>query len=185
MLKTSRYNIFIEQKEAVIIYNTLWNSFLVTGKSNANLIQKGIFEASRYKNEKLFNALVEIITIIDSTVDEIKIIRKILYQTNSDPAYFEIIINPTLACDFSKDHIEGSLKSDGTISWNTLHRKRMQATPLNFQSCIECSILPICVGGCSQRLIENEGGSDCPLGMNLLKKQEYAYRILSEKIERL
>lgn len=89
------------------------------------------------------------------------------------------------ACNFSEEHIEGILTSDGRISWNALHKKRLQASPLNIKACKECSILPICVGGCSQRLIESNSPIECPLGMTLIQKQKHAYRILSEKLERM
>lgn len=43
----------------------------------------------------------------------------------------------------------------------------------------------ICIGGCSQRLVESKDLINCPLEMTLIQKQKYAYRVLSEKLERI
>lgn len=44
----------------------------------------------------------------------------------------------------------------------------------------------ICIGGCSQRLVENKKDFiNCPLEMTLIQKQKYAYRVLSKKLERI
>lgn len=89
------------------------------------------------------------------------------------------------ARNFSKDKIEGHLLSGGTIEWTPLHYERINVSPFNFSSCLECRILPICAGGCSQHLLESRDRSKCPLGMTDDKRTEYAYRVLSEKLERI
>lgn len=429
MKKVSRYNVFIDRRDTVIVYNTLWNTFLITNRCYAELLQKGLCSEIKYENENFFNAIVEKKMVIEDTVNELQLIQEILAKTNNSPAYFELIINPTLscnfrcwycyeshqdnsfidnlgiegivsfiqellstkcikkfvlkffggepllayknvikpilsrvhelalrycvdlnvgittngyllsrerlsflyshqtrnlqitidgnrerhnsvrfiasgagsydkiiqnihdalsigfivsvrlnisndtrldvhrlledfndldvakrellvfsvhkvwqedtsvydiveeivsqirvsgykcvnyftspssiwstcyadkinhvtinpdgkiykctACDFSEGHIEGTLTTDGKINWNSLHKKRLQASPLNIKACKECSILPICAGGCSQRLIESKNLTECPLGMTLFQKQKHAYRILSEKLERV
>lgn len=429
MTKVSQYNVFIDRCDSVIVYNTLWNTFLITNRHYAELLQKGCCNGIEYKNEKFFNTIVEKKMVIEDTVNEIELIRETLTKTNNPSSYFELIINPTLACNFrcwycyeshqdtscidnlgiegiisfiqevlstrkikkfvlkffggepllaysnvikpilskvnelairysaelsvgittngylfsierlsflhdhqvrnlqitidgnrerhnnvrfvtpehgsydkivqnihdalsvgfvvtirlnisentelnvrellkdfddldgakrasllfsvhkvwqedlsvydiveeivseirasgykcvnyfsspssiwntcyadkpnhltinpsgkvykctacnfSDEHIEGILTPDGTINWNSLHEKRLQASPLNIKACRECSILPICVGGCSQRIIESKSLVECPLGMTLNKKQNHAYRILSEKLERI
>ena len=43
----------------------------------------------------------------------------------------------------------------------------------------------ICIGGCSQRLVESKDLIIFPLEMTLIQKQKYAYRVLSEKLERI
>lgn len=89
------------------------------------------------------------------------------------------------ACNFSEEHIEGTLTSDRKVIWNSLHKKRLQTSPLNIKACKECSILPICIGGCSQRLTKSKNLIECPLGMTSIQKQTHAYRILSEKLEKV
>lgn len=428
MKKASRYNVFINRLNSVVVYNTLWNTFLITNKHYALLLQKGICDSSSYANEKLFNFILEKKMIIDEDLDELEVVRKTLQTTNNPSSYFELIINPTLACnfkcwycyeshqdtssidnsgidsivlfvsdllsstevkkivlkffggepllayktvmkpilkrvqeltdkygvelvsgvttngyflsrerleflhshcvqslqitldgnreqhnkvrftssklgsydrivqnihdalsiglfvslrlnisqdteldvpkllkdfshldkacksrlmfsvhkvwqedfsvyqtvedivteirsfgykcasyfsdpssiwntcyadkpnhltinpkgkiykctacDFSEEHVEGVLSSDGKITWYSLHEKRLQVSPLNIKACRDCSILPICIGGCSQKLIESQNLIDCPLNMKLPQREEYAYRILSEKMER-
>lgn len=103
-------------------------------------------------------------------------------EIEEDLNYFQCGCNN--ACDFSEKDIEGLLTPGGTITWNALHEKRLHASPLNTEACIKCSILPICAGGCSQRLIEHSHPTACPLGMNDNQKKKYAYRVLSEKLER-
>ncbi len=429
MKKVSQYNVFIDKSESVIIYNTLWDSFLVTNKHYADLLQKGCCNRVEYNNEKILNAFIEKKMVIEDTVNEIEFIRKTLTKTNNPSSYFELIINPTLACNFrcwycyethqntsfidsfgiegivsfvqeilstkdikrfvlkffggepllgyknviipilsridnlseefgvilsvgittngyllsrerliflydhqvrdlqitidgnrerhnkvrfttqnngsydriiqnihdalsigirvslrlnisedtelnvrellkdfddlslekrnllvfsvhkvwqealsvydiveeivyeirsagykcvnyfsfpssiwntcyadkpnhltinpggkvykctacnfSEEHIEGILSSDGKITWNSLHDKRLRASALNIKACKDCPILPICIGGCSQRLVESKDLINCPLEMTLIQKQKYAYRVLSEKLERI
>lgn len=86
------------------------------------------------------------------------------------------------ARDFTETQIEGRLKDDGTIEWYDRHYQRQCVTPINHQACRECSILPICAGGCSQHLLEKQGIATCPLNMTEKDKQDYAYKVLQEKI---
>lgn len=101
----------------------------------------------------------------------------------------ELTVNPNgkiykcTACDFSEGHLEGSLDANGHIEWTPLHEKRQLASPLNVAACQACSILPICAGGCSQRLLEHADSPGCPLNMTASAKQEYAYCVLAEKLE--
>ncbi len=428
-MKASLYDVFIERAESVIVYNTLWNSFLVTSHYNAYPLQQGRCSACDYENQGIFKAFVDKKMIIDEAINEETIVRETLTRTNNDPSYFELIINPTLACnfncwycyeshldvstideagvksivslvqriisqnevkefglmffggepllcydkvmtptlnaiypmmqehgiefsagitsnglllskerlsflkihgvktmqitidgnknrhnrvrfakegddsysriianirealsyginvsvrlnisketsldvsellrdfedldekqkpllnfsvhkvwqeeesvesavmeivreiraqgyrsssyysapssiwhtcyadrtnhltinpdgkvykctacDFSARHVEGSLSSSGRVIWNALHDRRLQASPLNVAACRDCSILPICAGGCSQRILECTNQNECPLGMSADDKQQYAYRVLAEKLEEL
>lgn len=429
MKKVSQYNVFINRGNSIIVYNTLWNTFLITNRHYAELLQKGCCNDFEYKNEKLFNAIVEKKMLIEDSVNEMKLIRDTLNKTNNPPGYFELIVNPTLgcnfkcwycyeshqdasfidnlgiqgiisfvqgvlstqetkkfvlkffggepllayrnvikpilskvyelalryrvdfsggittngyllsterlsflydhqirnlqitidgnrdrhngvrfitpgygsydkivqnihnalsvgfivslrlniskdtglnvrellkdfddlevtqrdllvfsvhkvwqedlsvydiveeivseirasgykctnyfsfpssiwntcyadkpnhliinpkgkvykctACNFSEEYVEGILTSDGEISWNSLHKKRLQVSPLDIKACRECPILPICIGGCSQQIIESKSPMECPKGMTLNETKKYAYRVLSEKLERL
>lgn len=103
----------------------------------------------------------------------------------------QVTVNPRgkiykcTACDFSERHIEGALSATGEIRWNSLHKKRMQASPLKVTACRECSILPICAGGCSQRILECTNQHECPVGMSTDDKRQYAFRVLAEKLENL
>jgi uncharacterized protein len=64
------------------------------------------------------------------------------------------------ARDFTTANSEGVLKEDGTIHWNDKYEKRMNIKFKN-KPCLECKILPICGGGCSQQALEHEGIDYC------------------------
>ena len=99
----------------------------------------------------------------------------------------EIVVNPRgeifkcTARDFSKGQVEGVLTAEGTIVWNELHEKRKSLSPLNNEVCSKCSILPICVGGCSQKLLEGEQGR-CPQFFTDGEKIDYALKVYLEKV---
>ncbi|WP_291906639.1 radical SAM protein [Chitinophaga sp. CB10] len=58
------------------------------------------------------------------------------------------------ARDFNQKNKEGVLTEQGEIIWNEQHARRL--TPkLTNKPCQECSIMPICGGGCSQMVLEN------------------------------
>ncbi len=65
------------------------------------------------------------------------------------------------ARDFEKKSREGVLEESGLINWNEKHQKRMYDTRFQNKPCLECKILPICNGGCSQHRMENEGVDYC------------------------
>lgn len=64
------------------------------------------------------------------------------------------------ARDFNSENKEGILQEEGKIEWNEKFDIRMNAKFKN-QPCLECKILPICNGGCSQNAIENLGNDYC------------------------
>jgi uncharacterized protein len=64
------------------------------------------------------------------------------------------------ARDFTEENKEGYLDATGNIVWNERHEKRIMNRHLN-KPCTECSILPICGGGCSQLPLDYKGESYC------------------------
>ena len=65
------------------------------------------------------------------------------------------------ARDFDSNSKEGILEIDGSISWNDKFQKRIYDTRFQNKPCLECKILPICNGGCSQHRLENIGIDYC------------------------
>lgn len=59
------------------------------------------------------------------------------------------------ARDFSSDNSEGILTDDGQIQWNKKRDIRLNSRFKN-QPCLDCNILPVCRGGCTQISIDNE-----------------------------
>ncbi|WBL25749.1 radical SAM/SPASM domain-containing protein [Zunongwangia sp. HGR-M22] len=82
------------------------------------------------------------------------------------------------AREFSKESRDGILESNGNIDWNEERvKKRLEDTRFRNKPCLECKILPICNGGCSQVRVENEGIDYCVHNfdedrkMNLVKEK--------------
>lgn len=67
------------------------------------------------------------------------------------------------ARDFKENNKEGILLPDGTIEWNEKFHKRMSIRFDN-KACINCSILPLCNGGCSQGKLDSGMDGRCRFG---------------------
>ncbi len=74
------------------------------------------------------------------------------------------------ARDFTKENREGVLLEDD-ILWNHKMEDRMSAKLKN-KLCLECSILPICGGGCSQQALEYAGKGYCVNDFDENKKKD-------------
>jgi uncharacterized protein len=75
------------------------------------------------------------------------------------------------ARDFNSENKEGILLENGIIDWNEKFDKRMDAKFKN-PPCLDCKILPICNGGCSQAAIENLGTDYCVNDFDENKKMD-------------
>lgn len=75
------------------------------------------------------------------------------------------------ARDFSGDKKEGELNSKGEIIWNNNFTDRMNIKFKN-KPCQECSILPICGGGCSQIALESLKEEYCMYDFDEQKKKK-------------
>ncbi|GEM50724.1 radical SAM/SPASM domain-containing protein [Empedobacter brevis NBRC 14943 = ATCC 43319] len=75
------------------------------------------------------------------------------------------------ARDFNQANKEGVLNEKGEIIWNEQHNKRLIPKMTN-KPCLECSILPICGGGCSQMIVENVGRDYCVHNFDEESKKE-------------
>ena len=73
--------------------------------------------------------------------------------------------------DFTNEHCEGILQEEGNIKWKPgrLERRIGKATFEN-QLCLNCKMLPICMGPCSQKQIE--AGADGLSGVCMLNALE-------------
>ncbi|AUP81389.1 radical SAM/SPASM domain-containing protein [Flavivirga eckloniae] len=81
------------------------------------------------------------------------------------------------ARDFETKSREGVLQDTGIIEWNEKFQKRVYDTRFKNKPCLECKILPICNGGCSQHRIENENEDYCIYGFN----EDHKLNIIKEK----
>jgi uncharacterized protein len=73
------------------------------------------------------------------------------------------------ARDFTTNNSEGILTEGGFIEWNAKLEKRLNSKFKN-KPCLECPILPICGGGCTQQAIEHEGVDYCVYNFDYNKK---------------
>ncbi len=65
------------------------------------------------------------------------------------------------ARDYTRENKEGVLKSNGIPEWNEKYTKRIYDTRFKNKPCLDCKILPVCNGGCSQHRMENENTDYC------------------------
>jgi radical SAM protein with 4Fe4S-binding SPASM domain len=56
-------------------------------------------------------------------------------------------------------------------------------SPLENVECRQCFILPMCIGGCKQRLLENKKFDRCPHGFSESDKQRFAEQYILEKFK--
>ena len=75
------------------------------------------------------------------------------------------------ARDFTTKNSEGLLGQNGTIDWNEKLEKRLNSKFKN-KPCLECAILPICGGGCTQQAIEHAGMDYCVNDFDENKKRK-------------
>ncbi|WP_205510384.1 radical SAM/SPASM domain-containing protein [Longitalea arenae] len=75
------------------------------------------------------------------------------------------------ARDFTTQNSEGLLADNGTINWNEKLEKRLNSKFKN-KPCLECAILPICGGGCTQQAVEHEGVDYCVNDFDETKKRK-------------
>lgn len=90
------------------------------------------------------------------------------------------------ARNFSSDTKEGVLTDDGHIIWNQKYEDRLNVKFKN-KPCLECPILPICNGGCSQKALENIGKDYCVYDFDfkrkadvILNKYDYLVNVMSQ-----
>lgn len=61
------------------------------------------------------------------------------------------------ARNFTKENSEGYLQEDGTIKWKPEKIfKRFGKAPFENRMCLNCKLLPMCLGPCSQKIIETK-----------------------------
>lgn len=75
------------------------------------------------------------------------------------------------ARDFVPKNKDGILSDDGKIVWNEKFDKRMNSK-FNNKPCRECSVLPLCGGGCTQIAMEKENKEYCVYDFDETKKEK-------------
>lgn len=83
------------------------------------------------------------------------------------------------ARDFNKSNREGTLSNTGEIEWNEKFYDRMDIKLKN-KPCLECSILPICGGACSQYALERKDTDFCIHNFDESKKKDVVLEMFLE-----
>ncbi len=86
------------------------------------------------------------------------------------------------AREFTKDKSEGILSDDGELVWNERYEKRLNAKFKN-SPCLNCSIMPICNGGCSQQALENSHHEYCVWDLAGVPKRDVVFYRFKKYIE--
>lgn len=146
--------------------------------------------------QKVWQANEDVNATIGKIVDEIRTLGyncqafNLSFHNVKSTCYSDksnhLIINPDgdifgcTARDFNKETLEGKLHNDGTILYNDRRHKRMGMSPLENLECRNCYILPMCIGGCKQRLMDNDG-KKCPYGFSETEKSKFAEHYVIER----
>ncbi len=76
---------------------------------------------------------------------------------------------------------EGVLSHDGKLKWNSRFTKRM-AIRYAGNACRNCSIMPVCNSGCSQKKLECHSSDVCPKGMDNNSRHNYLLMTLRHRL---
>lgn len=86
------------------------------------------------------------------------------------------------AREFDPKKREGVLCEDGHIEFNELYKLRMKIKHTN-KLCLDCKILPICMGACSQNELENPERNSCLYHESEQSKIDFVRRLLIDQIK--
>lgn len=104
-MKKSKFNVFIQYKGYYIGYNTLYETVILLVEKLYLLVKDNI--ENEYLSEiglihpQLKQELIDKKFYIENDIDELSIISKTISKTNNDSSIFEVVINPTINCNFN------------------------------------------------------------------------------------
>ncbi|MBB6463542.1 radical SAM/SPASM domain-containing protein [Flammeovirga kamogawensis] len=89
------------------------------------------------------------------------------------------------ARDFVTQNREGYLSKDGILIWENNSLERRMNAKFKNKPCLECKILPLCNGGCSQHAIEHiESGEEyCVYFGDIEEKNKIIYNKINEILD--
>lgn len=124
-MKFSMYNLFLPFERKMLAYNSVNDKFMLLEYALYDLLQAAINESNPIGLQEIhpdyFNALLQNGFIVDKEKDEYAEIREIIINTDQDESFFNIIINPTMNCNFKcwycyENHIKSSKMSEDIIN---------------------------------------------------------------------
>ncbi|WP_291067088.1 radical SAM/SPASM domain-containing protein [Empedobacter sp. UBA5036] len=124
-MRFSMYNLFLPFERKMLAYNSVNDKFMLLEYALYDLLQAAINESNPIGLQEIhpdyFNALLQNGFIVDKEKDEYAEIREIIINTDQDESFFNIIINPTMNCNFKcwycyENHIKSSKMSEDIIN---------------------------------------------------------------------
>ena len=124
-MKPSYYNYYIPLgiKDKMLLYNSLTNSYIIISSSLYNLFINNINSIDTIKNgnEEFYAKLVDNNFIIKDGIDEKQDYLNSVIESRNSTNYYQLIINPTLACNLNcwycyENHLGNSTMSSMTVS---------------------------------------------------------------------
>lgn len=140
-MKVSAYNVFFEHNNQIYGYNTLYETGISITKSLYPSIEKQIHSNIAFfkeRNLEIYKILFENKFIIEDAVDELSVIESIIRETNNNDSVYEIIINPTVNCNFKcwycyETHMINTKMSDEVLKAVIQHIKEAINTKPNLK----------------------------------------------------
>ncbi|MGG5506914.1 MULTISPECIES: radical SAM protein [unclassified Myroides] len=123
-MKFSMYNLFLSFERKMLAYNSVNDKFMLLEYALYDLLQAAINENNPIGLQEIhpdyFNALIQNGFIVNKEKDEYAEVREIIINTDQDESFFNIIINPTMNCNFKcwycyENHIKSSKMSEDII----------------------------------------------------------------------
>lgn len=100
-MKSSRYNVLIPYKNAILVYNILWNKCIMVQNDNIRMlsyISPSVHQI--IKKEQIPDAFVTNKMVVTDEDDEIEICKQRMESENENCETYILTINPTLSCNF-------------------------------------------------------------------------------------
>lgn len=142
-MKISHFNstIFLDKKLCVI-YNAYSDRYLITKKANANDKLQDV-DSLKTIDSKFYENLVDIGYLIEDNIDELKLVKEIQNKVDNNDTNYNLIINPTLDCNFNcwycyETHVSNSSLSNEVIKniknfiFNVVNRSTLLTFHLSF-----------------------------------------------------
>jgi uncharacterized protein len=101
-MKNSRFNLFFPFENNIVGYNSLENDFIFLTPELFKLYQQTTDKIDHLKDihPDFFDILVQKHFCIPDDTDELKQVRELVRSIDCNPEFFQIIINPTMNCNF-------------------------------------------------------------------------------------
>lgn len=130
-MKKSRYNIFIEDENKVLSYNSFNNSYLIISKKAFEEFKRFDDPRELYENyPQTYNSLVSNGYIINDEVDELALLRLENKKEIVNPHYYSLMVYPTQDCNLKcwycyEHHIPNSKMSQEVLDRVILHIRKI------------------------------------------------------------